>query len=140
MSEIAFGTWLTFGLGVDRHTASACIKQAFDEGINLIDAANVYGRGAAEEALGDILAGYPRDSYLLAAKLYFPMSDTDRGLSCEQAHKQADASLKRLRFDYVDVYQCARTVVRAAPLAWGFQWRYRFRCPPLAPPTGRGTQ
>ena len=108
VSEIAFGTWLTFGVGVDRHTASACIKQAFDEGINFIDTANVYGRGAAEEALGEILAGYPRASYILATKLYFPMSDTDRGLSREQVHKQVDASLKRLRLDYVDLYQCHR--------------------------------
>ena len=41
---------------------------------------NVYGRGAAESAWGEILAGYPRDSYVLATKAYFPMSSTDRGL------------------------------------------------------------
>ena len=108
VSEIAFGTWLTFGVGVDRQTASACVKQAFEEGINFIDTANVYGRGAAELALGEILADYPRDSYVLATKLYFPMSETDRGLSSAQVHKQIDASLKRLRVDHVDLYQCHR--------------------------------
>src|SRR6266540_1761420 len=50
----------------------------------------------------------PRDSYVLATKLYFPMSETDRGLSREQVAKQLDASLQRLRTDYVDLYQCHR--------------------------------
>lgn len=75
---------------------------------NLIDTANLYGRGAAEELLGDLLAGRPRDSYVLATKLYFPMSDTDRGLSRVQVRKQIDASLARLRVDHVDLYQCHR--------------------------------
>ncbi len=108
VSEIAFGTWLTFGLGIDKGTARACIRQAFDEGINFFDTANVYGRGAAEEALGKILRDYSRDSYVLATKLYIPMSDTDRGLSHEQVLKQIDGSLQRLGVDYVDLYQCHR--------------------------------
>ncbi len=108
VSEIAFGTWLTFGLGIDKGTARACIRQAFDEGINFFDTANVYGGGAAEKALGKILRDYSRDSYVLATKLYFPMSDTDRGLSREQVLKQIDGSLQRLGVDYVDLYQCHR--------------------------------
>jgi len=75
----------------------------------------VYGRGAAESLLGEVLADYPRSSYVLATKLYFPMSDTDRGLSKAQIHKQIDASLARLRTDYVDLYQCHR-YDRATPL------------------------
>ena len=74
----------------------------------MIDTANIYGRGAAERFLGEALAGRPRDSYILATKLYFPMSDTDRGLSAAQVEKQLDASLKRLRTDHVDLYQCHR--------------------------------
>ena len=81
---------------------------AFDEGINFIDTANVYGRGASESLLGEVLAGRERTSYVLATKVYFPMSDTDRGLSAEQIHKQIDASLARLGTDYVDLYQCHR--------------------------------
>ncbi|MBA3402844.1 MAG: aldo/keto reductase, partial [Actinobacteria bacterium] len=70
--------------------------------------ANVYGRGAAEEFLGDALAGRARSSYILATKLFFPMSDDDRGLSAAQVRKQIDDSLRRLRTDYVDLYQCHR--------------------------------
>ena len=108
VSEIALGSWLTYGGGVPREQAEACVARAFDEGINFIDTANVYGRGAAEEFLGEVLADRPRDSYVLATKLYFPMSATDRGLSREQVHKQIDDSLRRLRTDYVDLYQCHR--------------------------------
>jgi aryl-alcohol dehydrogenase-like predicted oxidoreductase len=108
VSEIGLGSWLTFGAGVARAEAEACVDAAFDEGINFIDTANVYAYGAAEELLGEVLARRRRDSYLLATKLYFPMSPTDRGLSREQVHKQIDASLARLRVDYVDLYQCHR--------------------------------
>jgi aryl-alcohol dehydrogenase-like predicted oxidoreductase len=108
VSEISLGSWLTFGGGVARADAEACIDAAFDEGINLIDTANVYSYGAAEELLGEVLPRRPRDSYVLATKLFFPMSPTDRGLSRTQVHKQLDASLARLRVDYVDLYQCHR--------------------------------
>jgi aryl-alcohol dehydrogenase-like predicted oxidoreductase len=108
VSEISLGSWLTYSGGVDRERARACVEAAFDAGINFIDTANVYGRGAAESLLGEVLAGRERSSYVLATKVYFPMSDTDRGLSAEQIHKQIDASLQRLRTDYVDLYQCHR--------------------------------
>jgi aryl-alcohol dehydrogenase-like predicted oxidoreductase len=108
VSEISLGSWLTYSGGVAREQAEACVKAAFEEGINFIDTANVYGRGAAESLLGEVLAGYDRSSYVLATKVYFQMSDTDRGLSAAQIHKQIDASLERLRTDYVDLYQCHR--------------------------------
>jgi len=108
VSEISLGSWLTFGLGVEENTARACVDRAFDEGINFIDTANIYGKGAAETFLGSALAGRDRSSYILATKLYFPMTDEDRGLSAAQIHKQIDASLHRLRTDYVDLYQCHR--------------------------------
>ena len=108
VSEISLGSWLTYGVGVEAVKARACLDEAFNQGINFIDTANVYGRGAAETFLGSALEGRPRDSYLLATKLYFPMSETDRGLSRGQVEKQLDASLKRLRTDYVDLYQCHR--------------------------------
>jgi 1-deoxyxylulose-5-phosphate synthase len=108
VSEISLGSWLTYGVGVERDRAVACVNRAFELGINFIDTANAYGRGAAESFLGDVLAERPRASYVLATKLFFPMSATDKGLSRAQILKQIDASLKRLRLDYVDLYQCHR--------------------------------
>jgi 1-deoxyxylulose-5-phosphate synthase len=108
VSEISLGSWLTYGGGVQREQAEACVAKAFDVGINFIDTANVYSRGKAEEFLGQVLADRPRDSYVLATKLFWPMSSHDRGLSREQIHKQIDASLARLRTDHVDLYQCHR--------------------------------
>jgi aryl-alcohol dehydrogenase-like predicted oxidoreductase len=108
VSEIAFGSWLTTSGGVEKDRAIACVHRALDKGITLIDTANAYGRGIAETVIGEALAGLPRDSYVLATKLYFPMSDTDRGLSRAQILKQIDASLTRLKVDHVDLYQCHR--------------------------------
>jgi aryl-alcohol dehydrogenase-like predicted oxidoreductase len=108
VSEISLGSWLTYGVGVEQERALACVNKAFDLGINFIDTANIYGKGAAETFLGAALAGRPRDSYILATKLFFPMTETDRGLSRQQVEKQLDASLKRLRTDRIDLYQCHR--------------------------------
>jgi 1-deoxyxylulose-5-phosphate synthase len=107
VSEISLGSWLTYGGGVSNKQAQACVEKAFDVGINFYDTANVYARGGAEEFLGEVLAKRPRDSYVLATKLYFPMNG-DRGLSREQVYKQIDASLARLQTDHVDLYQCHR--------------------------------
>jgi len=108
VSEISLGSWLTYGVGVEADKAKACLEEAFAQGINFIDTANVYGRGAAETFLGDALRGRSRDSYVLGTKVYFPMSDSDRGLSAKQIERQLDASLQRLNTDYVDLYQCHR--------------------------------
>ena len=108
VSEVSLGSWLTYSGGVGREQAEACTRAAFDAGITFFDTANVYGRGASEEAWGEILSGFDRDSFVLATKVYFPMSETDRGLSAAQIHKQLDASLARLRTSHVDLYQCHR--------------------------------
>ena len=108
VSEISLGSWLTYGVGIEADQALACLDEAFGQGINFIDTANIYGRGAAESFLGGALNDRPRDSYVLATKLFFPMSDVDRGLSRAQVEKQLDESLARLRTDYVDLYQCHR--------------------------------
>jgi aryl-alcohol dehydrogenase-like predicted oxidoreductase len=108
VSEISLGSWLTYGVGVERDKAAACVDRAFELGINFIDTANAYGRGAAESFLGEVLAKRARDSYVLATKVFFPMSAADRGLSRAQILKQIDASLSRLKVDYVDLYQCHR--------------------------------
>jgi aryl-alcohol dehydrogenase-like predicted oxidoreductase len=108
VSEISLGSWLTYGVGVEKDKGFACVNRAFDLGINFIDTANVYGRGAAESFLGEALAGRKRDSYVLATKLWGDMGGGNQGLSRAQVEKQLDDSLKRLRTDYVDLYQCHR--------------------------------
>ena len=110
VSEISLGSWLTFSGGVGFDQTRACTDAAFEAGINFLDTANVYGRGAAESAWGEILSGRPRDSYILATKVWGQMSDDpgDRGLSAAQIAKQIDASLARLRTDHVDLYQTHR--------------------------------
>jgi len=108
VSEISLGSWLTYGGGVDGSQAEACVAKAFEVGINFIDTANVYAGGRAEDFLGRVLADRQRDSYVLATKVFFQMPDGDRGLSRAQIFKQLDASLARLRTDYVDLYQCHR--------------------------------
>jgi len=108
VSEISLGSWLTFGVGVEADKAAAVVHKAFDLGINFIDTANVYGRGAAESFLGETLKDRPRDSYVLATKLWGDMGNGDKGLSRAQVFKQIDASLARLKTDYVDLYQCHR--------------------------------
>ena len=109
VSEIALGSWLTYSGGVSREATEACTRAAFDAGINFFDTANVYGRGAAETAWGEILSGYPRSSYVLATKLFWPMAEGHAGgLTAAEVHTQIDASLARLRTDYVDLYQCHR--------------------------------
>jgi aryl-alcohol dehydrogenase-like predicted oxidoreductase len=110
VSEISLGSWLTYSGGVELDQTRACTDAAFEAGINFFDTANVYGRGAAETAWGDILSGRPRDSYVLATKVWGQMSDDpgDRGLSAAHIAKEIDASLRRLQTDHVDLYQAHR--------------------------------
>ena len=108
VSTVALGSWLTYSGGIGREQTEACTRAAFDAGITLFDTANVYGTGASERAWGEILSDYPREEYVLATKVYFPMGPRDRGLSRKQILKQIDGSLERLQTDYVDLYQCHR--------------------------------
>jgi aryl-alcohol dehydrogenase-like predicted oxidoreductase len=108
VSEISLGSWLTYGVGVERDRAAACVDRAFELGINFIDTANVYGRGAAESFLGEALSARPRANYILATKVFGDMGGGNQGLSRAQIEKQLDDSLKRLRTDFVDLYQCHR--------------------------------
>jgi hypothetical protein len=91
VSEIALGSWLTYGGGVERAQALACIRQAFASGINFIDTANVYGRGAAEALLGDALAGIPRASFVLATGVLPDVLSGIRGPSRAQIVGQLEA-------------------------------------------------
>ena len=106
VSEICLGTWTTFGGSLSEEEAKALVDAAFEHGINFFDTANVYSEGRSEEVLGRALAGRPRDSFVVATKVYGEMPNGDKGLSREQVLKQIDASLARLRLDHVDLYQC----------------------------------
>ena len=110
VSEVALGSWLTYGGATEDEAARQCIEKAYDLGINFFDTANVYAQGKSEEVVGRALAAYPRSSYFLATKVYFAMGDgpNDRGLSRKHIFEQCHASLKRLGVDYVDLYQCHR--------------------------------
>lgn len=110
VSEIGLGSWLTFGGYVDRERSKQIIRHAYEQGINFFDTANVYEKGEAERVMGEALKPFPRSSYVLATKVYFPMGDgpNDRGLSRKHIIEQCEASLKRLGVDYIDLYQCHR--------------------------------
>ncbi len=113
VSELSFGTWLTVAGGVGREQAIRCIHAALDHGITLFDTANQYGAGEAERVLGEALGSIPRDRYLIATKLYFPVGDEPSdehagGLSAAQIERQMHRSLKRLGVDCIDLYQCHR--------------------------------
>ena len=110
LSVIGLGSWLTFGGNVDRDTTRACVRKAWDAGVNFIDTANVYAHGGAEEVLGPIVSELNRDALVLATKVYFPVgpSVNERGLSRKHIRDQVHHSLRRLRVDYIDVYQCHR--------------------------------
>ena len=110
VSEVALGSWLTYGGATENETATRCIEKAYDLGINFFDTANGYARGKSEEVVGKALSAYPRESYFLATKVFFPMGDgpNDRGLSRKHIFEQCHASLKRLNMDYMDLYQCHR--------------------------------
>lgn len=113
LSEIGLGSWLTYGHGVAYEAAKKCVSAAIDLGINFFDSADVYNRGEAEKAYGKILSGelkVRRDDLVLATKCYFPMSKgpNDQGLSRKHIFESVNHSLKRLRTDYIDLFQCHR--------------------------------
>jgi aryl-alcohol dehydrogenase-like predicted oxidoreductase len=110
VSEIAYGNWITHGSQVAEDAAVACVAAALDEGITTFDTADVYARGRAEEVLGRALAGVRRESVEIFTKVFWPMGDrpNDRGLSRKHVIESLHASLRRLRTDYVDLYQAHR--------------------------------
>jgi voltage-dependent potassium channel beta subunit len=110
VSEIAYGSWLTFANQVELENAKNILRRAFELGINYIDSADVYENGKAEVLLGQILPGYNRSHYVVATKAFWPMSGhpTDKGLSRKHIVDSINGSLKRLKLDYVDIFYCHR--------------------------------
>ena len=110
VSEISLGSWLTYGKTVEDNTAEKTIHKAYELGINFFDSANVYERGEGERVMAGALKEYPRESYVITTKAFWPMGEgpNDRGLSRKHVIEQANASLKRMNLDYVDVFYCHR--------------------------------
>lgn len=110
VSEISLGSWLTYGGYVNQTNATEIIHRAFERGINFFDTANVYMKGEAEKIVGRALTSFPRSSYVLSSKVFFPMGEgpNDRGLSRKHIMEQCHTSLKRLGADYIDIYYCHR--------------------------------
>ncbi|MDI3317199.1 MAG: aldo/keto reductase family protein [Bacillota bacterium] len=110
VSEIGLGSWLTYGGSVGREQAIACIRRAYDLGVNFFDTADVYQHGEAERVLGEALRDLPRTSYVLATKAFWPVGEgpNDRGLSRKHLMESLEGSLRRLGVDYVDLFYCHR--------------------------------
>lgn len=110
VSCLGLGSYLTIGDRVPDAEARELVRAAIDAGVNFFDTADQYNRGRAEETLGDILSSYPRASFVLATKVFNPMGDgpNDRGLSRKHIFESCHASLRRLKMDYIDIYQCHR--------------------------------
>jgi aryl-alcohol dehydrogenase-like predicted oxidoreductase len=111
ISEITYGNWLTHGSQVENDTAAATIRAALDAGITTFDTADAYANTVAEEVLGAALAGERRESLEILTKVYWPTGPkghNDVGLSRKHIRESIDGSLRRLRTDYVDLYQAHR--------------------------------
>ncbi|MBO0993894.1 aldo/keto reductase family protein [Bacillus sp. SD088] len=110
VSEISLGSWLTYGKSVEDDTATKTIHKAYDLGINFFDSANVYEQGEGEKVLSKALKEFPRESYVITTKAFWPMGErpNDRGLSRKHVYEQVHNSLKRMDLDYVDIFYCHR--------------------------------
>lgn len=110
ISEIAYGNWLTHGSQVEEDAARACVRAALDEGVTTFDTADVYAGTRAEEVLGRALEGQRREGLEIFTKVYWPTGPgvNDRGLSRKHVFESIHGSLRRLRTDYVDLYQAHR--------------------------------
>jgi len=111
ISELTYGNWITHGSQVENDVATACVRAALDAGITSFDTADAYANTAAEEVLGAALAGQRRESLEIFTKVYWPTGPAgpnDSGLSRKHIHESINGSLRRLRTDYVDLYQAHR--------------------------------
>jgi len=110
VSEISLGSWITFGNQVDQTAAQQLIHEAYEEGINFFDNADMYANGQAEVVMGNAIADLPRSELVISSKVFWPTGKgpNARGLSRKHISESIHASLKRLNTDYVDMYFCHR--------------------------------
>lgn len=110
ISEISLGAWLTYGGSVEDSTAVPIIQRAVDSGVNFIDIADIYAKGAAEKVVGHAIKDIKRSDLVISSKVFWPMSDNvnDKGLSRKHIMESVEKSLKRIGTDYLDIYFCHR--------------------------------
>ncbi len=117
VSELSFGSWVTYGNQVDTRAARELMAAAFDAGVNFFDNAEIYARGQSEEIMGAVLKelNWPRLKYIVSTKFYWGLA-TGKGefpnqrntLNRKYLRQAIDASLQRLQLDYVDLVFCHR--------------------------------
>ena len=111
VSELSYGSWVTFSFQLDKAKAKKTMKHAYDSGINFFDNAEVYASGESEKIMGDVIydLGFQRDTYIVSSKVFWGgQAVTQRGLNTKHIRDACDAALKRLRVDYLDMYFCHR--------------------------------
>ena len=111
VSELSYGSWVTFSFQLDKTKAKKTMKHAYDAGINFFDNAEAYASGESEKIMGDVLfdLGLSRDTYIVSSKVFWGGSSvTQRGLNFKHIRDACDSALKRLRVDYLDMYFCHR--------------------------------
>lgn len=110
ISEVSYGTWLTVGMGIERDTSFRCLEKAIELGVNFIDTADIYNKGESERVIGEFLRGLNRQEVIIGTKVFGPMSEhwMTQGLSMRHIRNACEASLQRLKTDYIDLYQCHR--------------------------------
>jgi voltage-dependent potassium channel beta subunit len=111
ISALSFGAWVTFSDQIGEDVATACMKAAYEAGVNFFDNAESYARGRAEIMMGDILkkSGWRRSDLVISTKIFWGgRGVNDRGLSRKHIMEGTEAALQRLQMDYVDLIYCHR--------------------------------
>ena len=111
VSELSYGSWVTFSIQLDKAKAKKTMKYAYDKGINFFDNAEAYASGASEKIMGEVLSdlGLKRDTYIVSSKVFWGgQAVTQRGLNSKHIRDACDSALKRLQVDYLDMYFCHR--------------------------------
>lgn len=110
VSEISLGAWLTFGSQIEKKMASDLIHTAYEQGINFFDNADMYASGEAELVMGEAISDLPREALVISSKVFWPTfpGPNGRGLSRKHIHESINASLRRLKTEYLDLYFCHR--------------------------------
>jgi voltage-dependent potassium channel beta subunit len=115
VSELSFGSWLTFGNQISDALAEDLMRKCYENGVNFFDNAEGYARGRSELVMGKILekVGWPRDTWVVSSKVFFgaaeePQKPNQYGLSRKHVFEACHAALRRLRVDYLDLFFCHR--------------------------------
>jgi len=113
VSELSFGSWVTYGNQLDANAARECMAAAWDGGVNFFDNAEVYAAGRSEELMGEALKklAWPRLKYVVSTKFYWGITDgpnEKNTLNRKYLMNAIDGSLRRLQLDYVDLVYCHR--------------------------------